>query len=145
MYEDKNAPVRVALEMRLTGGSDVLLAPQRGNTNGTVSIEVLTHVETPKDYWQHFLQQIADKWTSYTDREGKVLVARPHWAKEWSDLTVNKMPIEEYMRQVAYKEAFVQFRAVYQSIVEKRKSTVKDTLKVFGNDLMMRLVFPEYS
>lgn len=132
MYERKDAPVRVGLEMRLTGGSDVLLAPQRGNTNGTVSIEVLTTLTTPKDDWASFLQLIADKWTSYKDENGSLLKAPPHWAKQWSGLKVNKKPVEQFFEEDAYKDAFV---------VDARGSTVKETRARFGNSTLERLIF----
>lgn len=165
MYERTDAPVRLTLEMRLTGGSDVFLAPQRGNSNGTVSIEVLTQLATPKGEWQSFLQLIADKWTMYTDLDGKPLIARPHWAKQWAGLTIEntvtlneaqrkhekdkgidsgRMPIEEYFKEVAYKDAFQLFRAGYTDIIKKRNSTVQDTLKVFGVNTMTHMIFPEY-
>ncbi|PVF94943.1 hypothetical protein CPB86DRAFT_712145 [Serendipita vermifera] len=142
MYEkQKDAPVRVALEMRLMGGSDVILSPQYGNQFGTVSIEVLTHSGTPPKVWADFKQYIADKWTSYTDQDGKPLLARPHWAKEWSGLKVHGGPIEEYMRNVAYRSAFADFRQVFTGIVERRGSSVAETLKIFGNDTMTNLIF----
>ena len=73
-----DAPVRVALELRLTGPSDVILAPQRGNTYGTTSIEVLTMLTTPKKDWSSFCQGITDRWTSCTDADGQSLNPRPH-------------------------------------------------------------------
>jgi hypothetical protein len=145
MYEKpKDAPVRVALEMRLMGGSDVILAPQRGNQYGTVSIEALTHEGTPPNVWADFQQYIADKWTSYTDQDGKLLLARPHWAKEWAGLKIHGVPIDQYMREVAYKSAFAEFRHVFGGIVERRGSSMPETLKVFGNDTMTNLIFRGY-
>jgi hypothetical protein len=142
MYEkQKEAPVRVALEMRLMGGSDVILSPQRGNQHGTVSIEVLTHDGTPPKVWADFKQHIADKWTSYKDQEGRYLFARPHWAKEWAGLKVHGRPIEQYMTDIVYKSAFTEFRQVFGGIVERRGSSVPETLKVFGNDTMINLIF----
>jgi hypothetical protein len=142
MYEkQKDAPVRVALEMRLMGGSDVILSPQRGNNYGTVSIEVLTHSGTPPNVWADFKQYITDKWTSYTDRDGKFIISRPHWAKEWTGLRVHGRPIEQYMREVAYRTAFPEFRHVFAGIVERRGSSVAETLRVFGNDTMTNLIF----
>lgn len=142
IYSRKDAPVRVALEMRLTGGSNVLLAPQRGN-DVTASIEVLTTLITPKDDWATFMQEVADKWTSYDvrDDEGNPMYPRPHWAKQWEGLHVRGKPIERYFKEDAYKDAFAQFREVYGSMVGRSGSTVDDTLKVFGNDLMERLIF----
>ncbi|KIJ47106.1 hypothetical protein M422DRAFT_164369 [Sphaerobolus stellatus SS14] len=141
MYSRKDAPVRVALEMRLTGGSNVILAPQKGNEAGTISIEVLTTTTTPKDNWKSCLQELADKWTSYTDNDGKLLNARPHWAKQWSGLTVRKMPIEKYFREVVYKEAFGEFKEQFGNIVRKRGGTVEETLKRFGTATMEGLLF----
>ena len=70
------------LEMRVMGDSNVIMAPQRGNTLGTCSIEILT-LQTEKDVWQPYVQELLDTWMSYTDHDGKVLKTRPHWAKEW--------------------------------------------------------------
>ena len=77
----KECPMRMPLEMRIMGDSNVVMAPQRGNTLGTCSIEVLT-LESCKDIWLPFAQQVLDKWMSYTYK-GKPLRTRPHWAKEW--------------------------------------------------------------
>ncbi|GJE93850.1 FAD-binding domain-containing protein [Phanerochaete sordida] len=142
MYSRGDAPVRVALEMRLTGGSDVLLAPQRGNA-ATCSIEVLTTLVTPPEQWASFMQTVADRWTGYDvrDERGRVLHARPHWAKQWKGLTVRGKPVEQYLKEDAYVEAFAEFRQVFKGIVERNHATVEETLKVFGNDLMVKLIF----
>ncbi|EIN04699.1 hypothetical protein PUNSTDRAFT_146346 [Punctularia strigosozonata HHB-11173 SS5] len=142
MYSRKDAPARVALEMRLTGSSNVLLAPQRGNANGTISIEVLTTLTTKQEDWQSFLQLVADKWTSYTDRDGNRLNARPHWAKQWAGLMVDGLPVEKYFTDVAYKDAFVEFRAEFDAVVTKRGGSTEETLRRFGNSTMERLIFP---
>ena len=141
MYANPDAPVRVALEMRLTGGSDVLLAPQRGNTQGTASIEVLTTLTTPPDVWQKFRQTMADIWTSYKDEEGNYLNARPHWAKEWEGLKVRGKDIKQYLKEDAYKDAFPAFRQTFESIVTSRGGTVEETRARFGNALMNDLIF----
>ncbi len=41
VYERADAPLRVALEMRIMGGSDITMAPQHSNPHGTCSIEIL--------------------------------------------------------------------------------------------------------
>src|SRR4051812_11723387 len=43
-------PLRMALEMRITGGSAVLMAPQRHN-EATCSIEILTTANTKNSVW----------------------------------------------------------------------------------------------
>lgn len=84
VYQDANSPMRLTLELRIMSGSDIIMAPQRGNQWGTASIEVLSIPDAVSDgEWTAFCQQVADKWSSYKDAEGKLLDVRPHWAKEW--------------------------------------------------------------
>ena len=126
IYSRPDAPVRAALEMRLTGGSDTLLAAQRGNTS-TISIEVFTILTTPEDDWRTFRQQVVDHWTSYRSPSiGEYINARPHWAKQWWDLEVRGKPIEEYLKDEAYKIAFAEFREAMEGIVAKRGGTVEE-------------------
>ena len=141
IYSRPDAPVRAALEMRLTGGSDVLLAAQRGNTS-TLSIEVFTILTTPPDDWRTFRQQVVDRWTSYkSPSTGEYINARPHWAKQWWDLEVRGKPIEEYLKDDAYKVAFGEFREAMEGIVTKRGGTVEEARSRFGNDLLERLIW----
>lgn len=48
------------LELRIMGGSNVVMAPQRGNNLGTCAIEVLT-LSATSDTWQPFAQAVVDK------------------------------------------------------------------------------------
>jgi hypothetical protein len=75
-------PMRMPLEMRIMGSSDVLMAPQRGNTHGTCAIEVLTP-RFMENEWHQFAQAVLDQWMSLRNWHGKPLNIRPHWAKEW--------------------------------------------------------------
>ena len=119
LYEWKSKfnkiPMRLPLEMRIMSHSDVTMAAQHGNTFGTCSIEVLT-LETglvnQKD-WLGFMQAVADKWASYTDAQGKPLNIRPHWAKQWSGLTIQRKgeprkDILTYLREI-YGDAIQTF------------------------------------
>jgi len=135
--------MRIALEMRLTGGSQILLAPQRGNNLGTISIEVLTTTITPEAAWRSFMQQVTDRWTSYRSSEKgePYLNARPHWAKEWQGLLVRGKPIESYLRKTAYKDERKEFVKILEELVKKRGSTLEETRKRFGNPLLERLFF----
>ncbi|ELU37650.1 cholesterol oxidase, substrate-binding domain-containing protein [Rhizoctonia solani AG-1 IA] len=133
VYSRDDGPMRLALEMRLTGGSNMILAPQRGNNFGTTSIEVLTIPNTPRDQWQSFLQQVADAWTGYTDSNGTHLNSRPHWAKEWAGLTVRGQSIEQYLKEVAYKDAIPEFRAMLEKIATAQGTTVVEMRDRFGN------------
>ncbi|KAF8341453.1 uncharacterized protein EI90DRAFT_3034007 [Cantharellus anzutake] len=135
----EKAPVRVAVELRLTGGSEVLLAPQRGNAT-TCSIEVLTTLTTPQNDWDDFKQEIADIWTSYKGPDGQFLKSRPHWAKQWEGLKVHNQPIETYLKDV-YQDSFKTFRTVFEEILKRRNSSIEEVRARFGNDTLYRLIF----
>jgi hypothetical protein len=50
----------LTLELRIMGASNPILVPQRGNTHGTGSIEILTVPDAVADgEWTDFAQQIA--------------------------------------------------------------------------------------
>lgn len=83
VYDDTTAPMRIALEMRITGASDMIMAAQTNNTFGTASIEILTTMPAVAEgVWDPFAQKVTDLWTSYV-AGGERLNVRPHWAKEW--------------------------------------------------------------
>ncbi|KAG9078733.1 hypothetical protein FRC06_008199, partial [Ceratobasidium sp. 370] len=136
-----DVPMRLTLEMRLTGGSQVLLAPQRGNNLGTISIEALTTTITPEGVWKSFLQQLVDKWAGYRDSKGQLLNTRPHWAKQWKGLTVREQPVETYLKGTAYKEAIPEFRAALEAIAQAQGTTVAEMRQMFGNPLLETLFF----
>lgn len=138
---EKEAPMRLTLEMRLTGGSGVTLAPQRGNGLGTISIEALTTTVTPFELWHSFMQQLVDKWAGYQDSKGNFLNTRPHWAKEWSGLTVRGQPIETYLKESAYKDAIPEFAKALEAIAKAQGTTVSEMRAMFGNPLLERLIF----
>lgn len=87
VYDDekKTGALRIALELRIIGGSStVIMAPQAKNRFGTVSIEVISNLASgDNDVWKNFVQRLVDKWTTYEDENGNPLNIRPHWAKQW--------------------------------------------------------------
>ena len=131
--------VRVALEMRVMGHSDIIMAPQRGNVLGTTAIEILTTFNTPPEEWQGFSQKIVDKWISYRDRStGKRLRARPHWCKQWSFLSLpdehgGKLKAPEWMREVAYKDEIPEFLGTLRKIGERDGFRLEDLRNRFAN------------
>ncbi|EJD43024.1 FAD-binding domain-containing protein [Auricularia subglabra TFB-10046 SS5] len=143
LYSSPNAPVRAALEMRLTAGSDTLLAAQRGNgVLGTASLEVFTLLTTPVEEWRAFRQAVVDRWTSYgPGGDSGTSLARPHWNKQWSDLQVRGRDIKEYLREEAYKDAFSQFRDALEGILRRRGSSTQEVRERFGNKLMETLIW----
>ena len=74
--------MRMPLEMRIMGDSDILMAPQRGNKSGTCAIEVLT-LQSCAEIWPAFAQDVLNKWMELRNFEGHKLNIRSHWAKEW--------------------------------------------------------------
>lgn len=133
--------VRIALEMRVMGDSNILLAPQRGNQLGTCSIEVLSTPNTPRDDWHAFCQKLANKWNSYTDpATGGRLNTRPHWCKQWSFLSLPDshggwMTAPEWMRNVAYKSEIPEFLGQLRRIGVQAGFTLDDLRARFGNEL----------
>ncbi|KAF5344803.1 hypothetical protein D9758_014414 [Tetrapyrgos nigripes] len=134
-------PMRVTLEMRLTGSSNVLLAPQQYNNLGTISIEVLTTRNSKDGEWSAFKQQVVDMWASYTDADGKPLNIRPHWAKEWQGLKVRGKDVIDYLRNDAYPEEIKQFVDMLSKITSKRGSSLVETRERFSNPLLETLIF----
>ncbi len=63
--------MRLPLEMRITGISDVHLAPQHGNTHGTCSIEVLAPGNVDRKGWNGFIQEVTVAWMSLKGDDGQ--------------------------------------------------------------------------
>jgi hypothetical protein len=135
VLERKDAPMRITLEMRIMGGSDVTMAPQHGNRLGTCAIEVLSTLQTPHDQWIGFLQEITDLWTSYTGPDGEPLNVRPHWAKDWQRVRFRGRPAVEYARDVAYTDRIPEFRSSLEAIAAQGGYRTTD-LRRFSNPLL---------
>jgi hypothetical protein len=135
VYERADAPMRIALEMRIMGGSNITMAPQHGNRLGTCSIEVLTNQRTPAREWKRFMQDIANLWMSYEDSHGKPLNVRPHWAKQWQGMTLRGRPAVGYLRDRAYAARIPEFRAGLRAIAKQGGYTTRD-LRMFSNPLL---------
>lgn len=148
----KECPMRMPLEMRIMGSSDVIMAPQRGNFLGTCSIEVLT-LESCKDIWLPFAQQVLDKWIGYTQK-GEPLRTRPHWAKEWAVTQRSEHGSEAQTLKVDGKPWFDkvksdcameigEFNEVLVEIGERDQWTRQDIKNRFSNDLLDALYFDD--
>lgn len=128
-------PMRMPLEMRIMGGSDIIMAPQRGNALGTCSIEVLT-LYSAREIWQGFAQEILDTWMKLRDAdpEGRKLDIRPHWAKEWKEFKVDGKPWPLVLRDEVYKEEVVEFNDTLSAIGKEHGWTREDLRQRFGNE-----------
>lgn len=138
-------PMRLTLELRIMGGSDMHMAPQAGNQY-TASIEVLTIPDSEYDgEWQGFMQELITIWMSYKDRAGNPLNIRPHWAKEWEGLRMGppnkQLDAREYLRTVSYSTAIRDFRATLADIGVQQGWQLKDLRDRFSNELWDQMVF----
>lgn len=135
-------PMRMPLEMRIMGGSDVIMAPQRGNGPlGTCSIEVLT-LHSASEIWTPFAQKVLDKWMSYTDTQGKQLNTRPHWAKEWKGFKIDGVDWATKLKNETYKNEIKEFNAVLDEI-GKGKWTRSDLKNRFSNEFFDDFFFDD--
>ncbi|KAF5604351.1 oxidoreductase [Fusarium pseudocircinatum] len=97
----KQRPMRMPLEMRIMGGSDVIMALKRGNSFGTRSAA---------NIWEPFAQLVLDEWMALKDpATGERLKTRPHWAKEWDGHEVDGKPWIESLEAVDYKDERQEF------------------------------------
>lgn len=145
--KDKHTPMRLTLELRIMGGSDLIMAPQAGN-NLTASIEVLTVPDAQHDgEWASFMQAVCDRWMSYADDNpkapAKLLNTRPHWAKEWDSLKMGpgKLPARRYLREESYREPIAQFKQTLGDIGRTQEWTLEDIRARFSNDTWDQIVY----
>ncbi len=151
-YNKGDYPMRLPLEMRITGGSDIHLAPQYGNTHGTCSIEVLTPGNVDKEIWRSYMQEITDAWVNLKDDDGQpihpfkngdgqMVYPRAHWAKEWEPLNVKGEPIKEYLRDTACKDQIKNFLSGMASVAKSGDYTLEDAENMFSTEFT-REMFP---
>ncbi|KAF8243591.1 FAD-binding domain-containing protein [Wilcoxina mikolae CBS 423.85] len=145
IYGDStNVSARIALEMRITGGSSVVMAPQLGNNLGTASIEVITSmpaVQDPNGIWPAFKQHLADIWTSYTSPSGEKLNVRPHWAKEWEGINVDGKEWVTHIKENSHKDQIPEFKRLLGEIGSQQGWTLDDLQKTFSTPLLDRIIF----
>jgi hypothetical protein len=66
-----------------------IIVKLNSHTFGSTAVEVVTNLDTATREWVSFRQKLADTWLSYTDPVTKKwLEAQPHWAKQWTFLTL---------------------------------------------------------
>lgn len=135
-------PQRMPLEMRIMGSSEVIMAPQRGNSLGTCSIEVLT-LENAQDLRKPYAEGVLSIWLSYTDSDGKLVKTRPHWAKQWAGLDVNGEPWMKKMKDIDYKDEIVEFKKVLGDIGKEHGWILADLKDRFSNDTFDALYFDD--
>ena len=136
--EEGRVPVRVALEMRVMGGSNVLLACQRGN-NATCAIQTFTNALVGEREWSSFIQRLSDRWATLEDPvTGQPLILRPHWAKDWPS-SIRGLPVEEYLKK-SYEQSSEEFRMQVTAIANDGKYSTEEALRMFGNDTLLNII-----
>jgi hypothetical protein len=145
-------PLTLSVEMRIIGGSEVILSSQRGN-EATCSIEVVSHNIVNPNEWNHYIQRIFDKLTSLCHRYGVGHGIRPHWAKQWQGLTWNdpfarkKLNIADYMREISYSSALEEFKATLDIVGqmpaggEAYQYSQNDCQSLFSNSTMDYMIW----
>jgi hypothetical protein len=143
-FNQGDIPMRLPLEMRITGGSSVHLAPQYGNhDHGTCSIEVLTPENVDANEWNGFMQETIDSWLSLKDDDGdlihpfknddgNLLYCRPHWAKEWMGLKVEDEPINDYLKNKAFKDQIPLFIEGLKAVADAGGYTLEAANDIFS-------------
>merc|ERR1719167_1982031 len=134
----------MALELRVMGGSDVLMAPQFGNKHGTLSIEPVSTRIVHKEVWEDFKDELAKVWMSYKEFDGSPLLSRVHWAKESPrSVTIDEVKYDtvEYWHKI-YAENMKEFFAIFDSLTEG--VTIGDINRLFSNFYLDSLFKPEW-
>ena len=80
--KDSTQSLMFVLEMRAIGDSDCFMAPNKGNKNGTITIEILSTKLIKNEIWEDFMTKVSSKILTYTDHDNKTLNTRFHWAKQ---------------------------------------------------------------
>lgn len=138
VYRSANSPMRLSMDMRITGDSEIMMAPQRGNHYGTVAIEIGSITDTvTEEEWQTFCQDLVDALTALAP-EGRL---RPHWGKEWVKMRFGGLPALEYVRMVAYESEIPECLAILERIGKRQGWTLKDLHKRFSNNLLDDIFF----
>ncbi|KAF2445635.1 hypothetical protein P171DRAFT_443269 [Karstenula rhodostoma CBS 690.94] len=126
---DPSSAMRVALEMRL-------MAPQKGNDLGTLSIEVLTLPDAvADDEWHEFAQRAIDIRMSYGGN------TRPHWAQKWDYFKFKGIETSKYLKEVAYIDQIPEFRDMLSKIGKQHGWMLDELQRRFSNELWDKLVY----
>ena len=130
---DSTQSLMFVLEMRIIGDSDCFMAPNRGNQNGTVTIEMLSTKLIKDELWEDFMSKVSSKILSYTDHENKKLNTRFHWAKQIpNELTIDgqRKDTNEYLKET-FQDDMEAFCKVMDEISPGGR---KAAFQLFGNN-----------
>jgi hypothetical protein len=146
-------PLTLALEMRINGGSNMIMSSQRGN-DATMSIEVLSHNVVNSGEWNRYIQRLFDKLCAICHRYGVGNKIRPHWAKQWQGMKwtaedgTTKVDVAKFMRKTAYVDAIPEFLGMIDVIGRsvddgKMPYSSQDCKNHFSNALLDYVIWEE--
>jgi hypothetical protein len=148
-YQNPGSPLTIALEMRINGGSEVILSSQRGN-EATCSIEVLSHSIVKSSAWNAYIQRLMDKLSDVCERYQVRDQIRPHWAKQWQGLkwknqsNGSAIDMADYFKTVTFRKAIDEFKQGMNVIGQQQQNGAfdfNDCQKLFSNPVMDYLLF----
>lgn len=134
--------VDMALELRVMGGSEMLMASQYGNKHGTLAIEPVSTRIVHKEVWEDFKVELAKIWMSYKDFDGTLLKSRVHWAKESPRKVIienNIFDTVEYWHKL-YEDNMTRFF----DILKENGVSIEDTFNMFSNHYLDALFKPQW-
>jgi hypothetical protein len=134
---EADTPFRLSLELRIMGGSQMLMAPQSG-FDGTCSLLIKTPENVNPEEWNHFIQQVCDMWLRY-DYKGVRLRSRPHWAKQWPE-AFDGVDSIDFLRERYSEELPLFFDGL--AIICATEGYTVDDLQMFCSPLMLELFSP---
>jgi len=134
-HKDPNdCPLRLVLQMKFVANSNVLMAVSHNCQWGICVIEVVTPILTPKDQWKRYKQELSDLWCSYPG-----IRVRPHWAKEWQDVTIDGKPMEDHMKKV-YADELPVFHKLQKQIAKHGGYSVSQ-MQMFATPSLKKIFY----
>ena len=126
------------LEMRIIGDSDCFMAPNKGNKNGTVTIEMLSTKLIKEEIWEEFMSKVSSKVLTYTDHDNNKLNIRFHWAKQMpKHLAING---EDKETNEVLKEIYAgEMESFCQVMDEISPGGREAAFEIFGNNYWSEL------
>lgn len=138
---DGRAPCRIAVEMRITGGSHAVLAPMRDNA-ATCVLDLVTIAqpdEKDDTEWRAFVQKVTDRLCTIRNPVSNQLLAiRPHWASEWPPKMRGERT-KKYLRDASNETAPFMLDML-RAVAKDGGYELDDMLSAFGNDSILGIL-----
>ena len=77
------------------------------------------------------------------DKDGKRIPAKPHWAKQWAQFTVDGKPWTEKLKTEDYKTEIGEFKRLLAEIGKGHGWKLEDLKRRFSNDFFDAFYFDD--